>query len=136
MNYKTGNNEVKNKITYYFPVLVIEFNQFKMAFYLKRDNLYFVRNYFFTQNCDDADNIMCATSEGEAIAQIQEFKANPNYENLVKSFVKAVKDYNSPSPSVNAPQYLDHYFSIIRREYIITTGLLDNKHHISPNWNY
>lgn len=135
MNYKTGNNEVENKITNYFPVLIIEFNQFKMTYYLKCEHLYSIRNYFFTQDLDE-NGVMCGSYEGAAVAQIQEFKANPNYENLVKSFVKAVKDYNNPSPSVNAPQYLDHYFSIICREHIITTSLLDKKHRISPNWNY
>ena len=64
---------------------------------------------------------------------IKEVKTNSNYETLVKNFVKAVKNCNSPFPSVNAPQYLDHYFSIIRKEHIITNNLLANKHRISPN---
>lgn len=133
MNYKTGNNIVENKIVTYYPVLVVEFNQFKMVYYIKKDSLYSIRNYFFTTSYNDTDNIMGTVSESTAISLIDEFKANPNYENLIKNFVEAVKDYNNPFPSVNESQYLDHYFSIVRKEHLITNNLLVNKHRISLN---
>lgn len=133
MIYKTGNNIVENKIVTYYPVLVVEFNQFKMVYYIKKDSLYSIRNYFFTTSYNDTDNIMGTVSESTAISLIDEFKANPNYENLIKNFVEAVKDYNNPFPSVNESQYLDHYFSIVRKEHLITNNLLANKHRISLN---
>lgn len=131
MNYKIGNNVVENKIVTHYPVLVIKFNQYKCVYYIKRDLLYFVCNYFFTQD-REANNILCANSDGEALALIGEFKSDPNSENLINTFVKAVKSYNNPSPSPNAPQYIEHYFSVVRKEHIITTSLMDNKYHTSP----
>lgn len=131
MNYKIGNNVVENKIVTYYPVLVVKFNQYKCTYYIKRDLLYFVHNYFFSQD-READNILCANSEGEALALVGEFKSDPNSKNLINTFVKAVKSYNNPSSSPNEPQYLEHYFSVVRKEHIITTSLMDNKYYTSP----
>ena len=102
MNYKIGNNVVENKIFTYYPVLVVKFNEYKCVYFIKRDLMYFAHNYFFSQTYD-ADNILCANT-----------------------FVKAVKSYLSPS------NYLEHYFSVIRKEHVITTSLMDNKYHTSP----
>lgn len=131
MNYKTGNNVVENKIVTCYPVLVVKFNEYKCVYFIKRDLLYFVHNYFFSQTYEE-DNILSANSEGEALALIGEIKSDPNSENLINTFVKALKSYLSPSHSLNAPQYLEHYFSIIRKEHVITTSLMDNKYHTSP----
>lgn len=131
MNYKIGNNVVENKIVTCYPVLVVKFNEYKCVYFIKRDLLYFVHNYFFSQTYEE-DNILSANSEGEALALIGEIKSDPNSERLINTFVKAVKSYNSPSPSPNAPQYLEHYFSIIRKEHVVTTSLMDNKYHTSP----
>lgn len=131
MIYSAGINGKENKTVTYYPVFVVEFNQYKCVYYIKRDIQYFVSNYFFAQDCE-VDNILCATSAGEALAMIGEFKSDPNSERLINTFVKAVKSYNNPSPCPNAPQYLDHYFSVVRKEYIITTNLLDDKYHTSP----
>lgn len=131
MNYQTGNNVVENKIVTCFPVLVVKFDKYKCVYFIKRNLLYFTRNYFFSQTCEE-DNILCASSEGEALALIGEFKSDPNSEGLIDNFVKAVKSYNSPSPSPNAPQYIEHYFSVVRKEHVITTSLMDNKYHTSP----
>lgn len=125
MNYKIGNNVVENKIVTYYPVLVVKFNEYKCVYFIKRDLMYFAHNYFFSQTYD-ADNVLCAHSAGEALAFIGEFKADPNSENLINTFVKAVKSYLSPS------NYLEHYFSVIRKEHVITTSLMDNKYHTSP----
>lgn len=130
MNYKTGNNVVENKIVIYYPVLVVKFNQYKCAYYIKRDLLYSVPNYFFTQDTEE-DNILCANSEGEALALVGEFKSDPNSESLINTFVKAIKSYLSPSNYLNAPQYLEHYFSVVRKEHVITTSLMDNKYYTS-----
>lgn len=131
MNYKIGNNVVENKIVTCYPVLVIKFNKYKCVYFIKRDLMYFVHNYFFSQTYEE-DNILSANSEGEALALIGEIKSDPNSENLINTFVKAVKSYNSPSPSPNAPQYIEHYFSVVRKEHFITTSLMDNKYHTSP----
>lgn len=131
MNYKIGNNVVENKIVTCYPVLVVKFNEYKCVYFIKRDLLYFVHNYFFSQTYEE-DNILSANSEGEALALIGKIKSDPNSERLINTFVKAVKSYNSPSPSPNAPQYLEHYFSIIRKEHVVTTSLMDNKYHTSP----
>ena len=120
MNYQTGNNVVENKIVTYYPVFVVKFNQYKCVYYIERNIQYFVSNYFFAQDCE-ADNILCATSAGEALALIGEFKSDPNSERLIDNFVKAVKSYNSHSPSPNTPQYIEHYFSVVRKEHVITT---------------
>jgi len=131
MNYETGNNVVENKIVTCFPVLVVKFNKYKCVYFIKRNLLYFARNYFFSQICEE-DDILCASSEREALALIREFKSDPNSERLIDNFVKAVKSYNSHSPSPNTPQYLEHYFSVVRKEHIIATSLMDNKYHTSP----
>lgn len=131
MNYKIGNNVVENKIVTCYPVLVIKFNKYKCVYFIKRDLLYFFHNYFFSQTYEE-DNILSANSEGEALALIGEIKSDPNSENLINTFVKAVKSYNSPSPSPNAPQYIEHYFSIVHKEHAITTSLMDNKYYTSP----
>lgn len=131
MNYKTGTNVVKKGTSNYYPVLVIEFSQFKKTFYLKNNYLYSVGNYFFTLNCDE-DGVMCATSEGEALSLINEFKSTPDGEKLIENFVTAVKNYQNSPSVVNPSQYLSHYFSIVRREVVITSSLLDNKYHTSP----
>lgn len=131
MIYSTENNATENKIVTCFPVLVVKFNEYKCVYFIKRDLLYFVHNYFFSQTYEE-DNILSANSEGEALALIGEIKSDPNSERLINTFVKAVKSYNSPSPSPNAPQYLEHYFSIIRKEHVVTTSLMDNKYHTSP----
>ena len=131
MNYKIGNNVVENKIVTCYPVLVIKFNKYKCVYFIKRDLMYFVHNYFFSRTYEE-DNILSANSEGEALALIGEIKSDPKNENLINTFVKAVKSYNSPSPSPNAPQYIEHYFSIVRKEHVITTSLMDNKYHTSP----
>nr|DAD55870.1 MAG TPA: hypothetical protein [Bacteriophage sp.] len=131
MNYKIGNNVVENKIITYYPVLVVKFNKYKCIYFIKRDLMYFVHNYFFSQTYEE-DNILSANSEGEALALVGEFKSDPNSENLINTFVKAVKSYNNPSPFPNAPQYLEHYFSVIRKEHVVTTSLMDNKYHTSP----
>lgn len=131
MNYKIGNNEVENKIVTCYPVLVVKFNEYKCVYFIKRDLLYFVHNYFFSQTYEE-DNILSANSEGEALALIGEIKSDPNSENLINTFVKALKSYNNPIHLPEAPQYLEHYFSVIRKEHIITTSLMDNKYHTSP----
>lgn len=131
MNYKIGNNVVENKIVTYYPVFVVKFNEYKCVYFIKRDLLYFVHNYFFTQD-READNILCANSEGEALALIGEFKSDPNSERLINIFVKAVKSYNNPSHLPKASQYIEHYFSVIRKERVLTTTLMDNKYHTSP----
>ena len=131
MNYKIGNNVVENKIVTCYPVLVVKFNEYKCVYFIKRDLLYFVHNYFFSQTYEE-DNILSANSEGEALALVGEIKSDPNSERLINTFIKAVKSYNSPNPSPNAPQYLEHYFSIIRKEHVVTTSLMDNKYHTSP----
>lgn len=131
MIYNAGINGKENKTVTYYPVFVVEFNQYKCVYYIERNIQCFVFNYFFAQDCK-ADNILCAHSAGEALAFIGEFKSDPNSERLINNFVKAVKSYNNPCPSPNAPQYLNHYFSIIRRECIITTSLMDDKYHTSP----
>lgn len=131
MNYKIGNNVVENKIITYYPVLVVKFNQYKGTYYIKRDLLYFVHNYFFTQE-RDADNILCANSEGEALALVGGFKSDPNSESLINTFVKAVKSYNNPVHLPEAPQYIEHYFSVVRKEHVLTTTLMDNKYYTSP----
>lgn len=131
MNYKTGNNVVENKIVTYYPVLVVKFNEYKCVYFIKRDLLYFVHSYFFSQTYEE-DNILSANSEGEALALIGEVKSDPNSEQLINTFVKALKSYLIPSPFLNPPQYLEHYFSVIRKEHIITTSLMDNKYHTSP----
>lgn len=131
MIYNAGVNRKENKTVTYYPVFVVEFNQYKCVYYIERNIFHFVFNYFFAQTYEE-DNILSANSEGEALALIGEIKSDPNSENLINTFVKAVKSYNSPSPSPNAPQYLEHYFSIIRKEYIVTTSLMDNKYHTSP----
>ena len=131
MNYKIGNNIVENKIVTYYPVLVVKFNEYKCVYFIKRDLMYFTRNYFFSQTYE-ADNILSANSEGEALAFIGEFKSDPNSERLIDNFVKAVKSYNNPCHSPNAPQYLNHYFSIVRDERIFNRALMDNKYHTSP----
>ena len=131
MNYKIGNNEVENKIVTCYPVLVVKFNEYKCVYFIKHDLLYFVHNYFFSQTYEE-DNILSANSEGEALALIGEIKSDPNSENLINTFVTALKSYLGPSHSLNAPQYLERYFSIIRKEHVITTSLMDNKYHTSP----
>ena len=131
MNYKIGNNEVENKIVTCYPVLVVKFNEYKCVYFIKRDLLYFVHNYFFSQTYEE-DNILSANSEGEALAFIGEVKSDPNSENLINTFVKAIKSYLSPSNYLNAPQYLEHYFSVVRKEHVITTSLMDNKYHTPP----
>ena len=90
MNYKIGNNIVENKIVTYYPVLVVKFNEYKCVYFIKRDLMYFTRNYFFSQTYE-ADNILSANSEGEALAFIGEVKSDPNSENLINTFVKAIK---------------------------------------------
>ena len=131
MNYKTGNNVVENKIVTCYPVLVVKFNEYKCVYFIKRDLLYFVHNYFFSQTYEE-DNILSANSEGEALALIGEIKSHPNSEQLINTFVKAIKSYYNPSSSPNEPQYLEHYFSIIRKEHVVTTSLMDDKYHTSP----
>lgn len=131
MNYKIGNNIVENKIVTYYPVLVVKFNEYKCVYFIKRDLMYFTRNYFFSQTYE-ADNILSANSEGEALAFIGEVKSDPNSENLINTFVKAIKSYLSPSNYLNAPQYLEHYFSVVRKEHVITTSLMDNKFTLPP----
>ena len=131
MNYKIGNNVVENKIVTCYPVLVVKFNEYKCVYFIKRDLMYFTRNYFFSQTYEE-DNILSANSEGEALAFIEEVKSDPNSENLINTFVKAVKSYLSPSNYLNTPQYIEHYFSVIRKEHVITTSLMDNKYHTSP----
>ena len=131
MNYKIGNNEVENKIVTYYPVLVVKFNEYKCVYFIKRDLLYFVHSYFFSQIYEE-DNILSANSEGEALALVGEFKSDPNSENLINTFVKAVKSYNNPIHLPEAPQYLEHYFSVLRKEHVVTTSLMDNKYHTSP----
>ena len=131
MNYKIGNNEVENKIVTYYPVLVIKFNEYKCVYFIKRDLLHFVHNYFFSQTYEE-DNILSANSDGEALALVGEFKSDPNSESLINTFVKAVKSYNNPIHLPEAPQYIEHYFSVIRKEHVITTSLMDNKYHTSP----
>lgn len=131
MNYKIGNNVVENKIVTYYPVLVVKFNEYKCVYFIKRDLLYFVHSYFFSQIYEE-DNILSANSEGEALALVGEFKSDPNSESLINTFVKAIKSYNNPIHLPEAPQYLEHYFSVIRKEHIITTSLMDNKYHTSP----
>lgn len=131
MNYKTGNNVVENKIVTYYPVLVVKFDNHKCVYFIKHDYLYCVDNYFFSQICEE-DNILCANSEGEALSLIGKIKSHPNSEQLINTFVKAVKSYNNPSSFPNEPQYLEHYFSIVRKEHVVTTSLMDNKYHTSP----
>ena len=131
MNYKIGNNVVENKIVTCYPVLVVKFNEYKCVYFIKRDLMYFVHNYFFSQTYEE-DNILSANSEGEALALIGEIKSDPNSENLINTFVKALKSYLSPSHSLNAPQYFEHYFSVIRKEHVVTTSLMDDKYHTSP----
>ena len=67
MIYNAGINETENKIVTYYPVFVVKFNQYKCVYYIERNSLYFVDNYFFSQICEE-DNILCANSEGEALA--------------------------------------------------------------------
>lgn len=131
MNYKTGNNVVENKIVTYYPVLVVKFNEYKCVYFIKRDLLYSVPNYFFTQDTEE-DNILCANSEGGALALVGEFKSDPNSESLINTFVKAVKSYNNPIHLPEAPQYIEHYFSVICKKHVFTTSLMDNKYHTSP----
>lgn len=131
MNYKIGNNVVENKIVTYYPVLVVKFNEYKCVYFIKRDLLYFVHSYFFSQIYEE-DNILSANSEGEALALIGEFKSDPNSENLINTFIKAVKSYNNPIHLPEAPQYIEHYFSVLRKEHVVTTSLMDNKYHTSP----
>lgn len=131
MNYKIGNNVVENKIVTYYPVLVVKFNEYKCVYFIKRDLMYFVHNYFFSQFYEE-DNILSANSEGEALALIGEFKSDPNSENLINTFIKAVKSYNNPIHLPEAPQYIEHYFSVLRKEHVVTTSLMDNKYHTSP----
>lgn len=131
MNYKIGNNVVENKIFTYYPVLVVKFNEYKCVYFIKRDLMYFAHNYFFSQTYD-ADNILCANSEGEALAFIGEVKSDPNSESLINTFVKAVKSYNNPIHLPEAPQYIEHYFSVICKKHVFTTSLMDNKYHTSP----
>lgn len=131
MNYKIGNNVVENKIVTYYPVLVVKFNEYKCVYFIKRDLLYFVHSYFFSQIYEE-DNILSANSEGEALALVGEFKSDPNSENLINTFVKAVKSYNNPIHLPEAPQYIEHYFSVLRKEHVVTTSLMDNKYHTSP----
>ena len=131
MNYKIGNNVVENKIVTYYPVLVVKFNEYKCVYFIKRDLMYFVHSYFFSQIYEE-DNILSANSEREALALVGEFKSDPNSENLINTFVKAVKSYNNPIHLPEAPQYLEHYFSILRKEHVVTTSLMDNKYHTSP----
>ena len=128
MNYKIGNNVVENKIVTCYPVLVIKFNKYKCVYFIKHDLMYFVHNYFFSHTYEE-DNILSANSEGEALALIGEIKSHPNSEQLINTFVKAVKSYNNSS---NKPQYLEHYFSIVRKEHVVTTSLMDNKYYTSP----
>lgn len=130
MNYNTGVNGKENKTVTYYPVFVVKFNEYKCVYFIKRDLMYFVHNYFFSQTYEE-DNILSANSEGEALALIGEIKSDPNSENLISTFVKALKSYLSPSHSLNAPQYLEHYFSVIRKEHVITTSLMDDKYHTS-----
>lgn len=131
MNYKIGNNEVENKIVTCYPVLVVKFNEYKCVYFIKRDLLYFVHNYFFSQTYEE-DNILSANSEGEALALIGEIKSDPNSESLINTFVKAVKSYNNPIHLPEAPQYIEHYFSVICKKHVFTTSLMDNKYHTSP----
>lgn len=131
MNYKIGNNVVENKIVTYYPVFVVKFNKYKCVYFIKRDLLYFVHSYFFSQIYEE-DNILSANSEGEALALVGEFKSDPNSENLINTFVKAVKSYNNPIHLPEAPQYIEHYFSVLRKERVLTTTLMDNKYHTSP----
>lgn len=131
MIYSAGNNATENKIVTYFPVLVVKFNNYKYVYFIKHNYLYFVDNYFFSQICEE-DNILCANSEGEALALIGEIKSHPNSEQLINTFVKAIKSYYNSSSSPNEPQYLEHYFSIIRKEHVVTTSLMDDKYHTSP----
>lgn len=131
MIYSAGNNATENKIVTCFPVLVVKFNNYKYVYFIKHDYLYFVDNYFFSQICEE-DNILCANSEGEALALIGEIKSHPNSEQLINTFVKAIKSYYNPSSSPSEPQYLEHYFSIIRKEHVVTTSLMDDKYHTSP----
>ena len=126
MIYNAGVNGKENKTVTYYPVFVVEFNQYKCVYYIERNIFHFVFNYFFAQDCE-ADNILCAHSAGEALAFIGEFKSDPNSERLIDNFVKAIKSYLSPSNYLNAPQYLEHYFSVVRKEHVITTSLMDNK---------
>lgn len=131
MNYKIGNNVVENKIVTYYPVLVVKFNEYKCVYFIKRDLLYFVHNYFFSQTHEE-DNILSANSEGEALALIGEVKSDPNSERLINTFVKAVKSYNNPIHLPEAPQYIEHYFSVVCKKHVLTTSLMDNKYHTSP----
>lgn len=131
MIYNAGVNGKENKTVTYYPVFVVEFNQYKCVYYIEQNIFHFVSNYFFAQDCE-ADNILCAHSAGEALAFIGEFKSDPNSERLIDNFVKAVKSYNNPCHSPNAPQYLNHYFSIVRDERIFNRALMDNKYHTSP----
>lgn len=131
MNYKIGNNVVENKIVTYYPVLVVKFNEYKCVYFIKRDLLYSVPNYFFTQDTEE-DNILCANSEGEALALVGEFKSDPNSKSLINTFVKAVKSYNNPIHLPEGPQYIEHYFSVICKKHVFTTSLMDNKYHTSP----
>lgn len=131
MIYNAGNDVVENKIVTCFPVLVVKFNNYKVVCFIKHDYLYFTDNYFFSLICEE-DNILCANSEGGALALIEEIKSHPNSEQLINTFVKAVKSYINRSSSPNEPQYLEHYFSVVRKEHIVTTSLMDNKYHTSP----
>ena len=130
MIYRNGINGKENKIVTYYPVFVVEFNQYKCVYYIERDVQYFIYNYFFAQDCEK-DNILHANSAGEALALIGEFKSDPNSENLIKTFVRAVKSYHTSHPNPNNPQYLDHYFSVIRDERIFNLELMNNDYHIS-----
>lgn len=131
MIYSAKNDVAENKIITCFPVLVIKFDNHKRVYFIKHDYLYCVDNYFFSQICEE-DNILCANSEGEALALIGEIKSHLNSEQLINTFVKAVKSYLSPSNYLNTPQYLEHYFSIVRKEHVVTTSLMDNKYYTSP----
>lgn len=132
MIYTNKNDAVENKIVTCFPVLVVKFNNYKSVYFIKHDYLYFVDNYFFSQICEE-NNILCANSEEEALALIKEIKSHPNSEQLINTFVNAVKSYNNPSSSPNEPQYLEHYFSVVRKEHVVTTSLMDNKYYTSPD---
>lgn len=131
MNYKIGNNVVENKIVTCYPVLVVKFNEYKCVYFIKRDLMYFVHSYFFSHTCEE-DNILSSNSEGGALTLIEEIKSDAHSEQLINTFVKAAKSYNNPIHLPEAPQYLEHYFSIIRKEHVITTSLMDDKYHTSP----
>ena len=82
MIYSAKNDVAENKIITCFPVLVIKFDNHKRVYFIKHDYLYCVDNYFFSQICEE-DNILCANSEGEALALIGEIKSHPNSEQLI-----------------------------------------------------